>query len=71
MANGWRAIIDFLSMSKFIRNLALLGDAVYIIWILYNGIDEGFRSIRTVQAVALIGLIILLILNIILLSRRR
>jgi hypothetical protein len=54
-----------------IRYLALFGDIVYILWILYNGIDEGFRSIASVQSVALLGLIILLILNIFLLTSRR
>lgn len=36
----------------------------YIFWILYNGIDEGFKNILlSVKNVALIGLIILLVFN--------
>ena len=56
---------------KLLKNLALIGDALYAFWILYNGIDEGFRAIRTVEAVALIGLVVLLILNIILLRKSK
>ncbi len=56
---------------KAIRNIVLIGDVLYILWIVYNGIDEGFRNIGSVQAIALIGLIILLALNITLLSKSR
>jgi hypothetical protein len=42
----------------------------YILWILYNGIDEGFRG-SIVSVVAPFGLVLLLIINIILLSRFR
>jgi len=56
---------------KLLRYAALFGDAVYILWLLYNGIDEGFRGINTVQGVAVMGMIVLLILNIILLSHKR
>ncbi|MBI2451972.1 hypothetical protein HYV50_02735 [Candidatus Pacearchaeota archaeon] len=44
-----------------------MGNVAYILWILYNGIDEGFKDIGIVQIVSLIGLLILLALNIFLL----
>ena len=55
---------------KSIRNIALAGDCLYILWIVYNAIDDGFRDIRSVEAVALLGLVGLLALNIVLLCRR-
>ena len=56
-----------MTINKILRNLVLLGNLIYILWILYNGINEGFKNILSVQAIALIGLIILLGLNIFLL----
>jgi hypothetical protein len=41
---------------------------VYVLWIVRNGIDEGFRG-RPVEVVSLAGLLALLILNVALLSR--
>jgi hypothetical protein len=60
-----------MSSHKILRYLVFFGDIIYILWILYNGIDEGFRNIASVRAFALIGLIILLTLNIFLLTSRR
>jgi len=54
---------------KYLKNAALVGNVIYILWIMYNAIDDGFRNIRSVEAVVLIGLIILLSLNIILLRK--
>jgi hypothetical protein len=55
---------------KPLRYIALFGNAIYILWIVYNGIDDGFRNIGSVQAVSLIGLLCLLVLNIFLLRKR-
>ncbi|MDD4902299.1 MAG: hypothetical protein PHE24_04120 [Patescibacteria group bacterium] len=55
---------------KAVRYLVIGGDMIYILWILYNGLNEGWRDIASVQAVVLLGLIILLGLNIILIYRR-
>jgi hypothetical protein len=55
---------------KSLKYIALFGDVIYILWIVYNAIDEGFKSIRSVEAVALIGLVILLALNIFLLRKK-
>jgi hypothetical protein len=46
---------------------ALCGNVLYVLWVLYNGIDDGFRDIASVQGVVLIGLMILLAINFILL----
>ena len=50
-----------------LKYLALAGDTVYILWVLYNGIDEGFRDIGSIQGIVSIGLMLLLVLNIFLL----
>lgn len=52
---------------KPLKYLALIGNAVYILWILYNGIDEGSRNVGRVEAVSLTGLLVLLTLNLVLL----
>jgi hypothetical protein len=51
-----------------LRYAALFGNVIYILWLLYNGIDEGFRGINTVQGIAVMGMMVLLILNIVLLA---
>ena len=56
---------------KELRYIAMAGDALFILWIAHNAIDEGFRSIRTVEAASLTGLVFLLGLNIVLLWRQR
>ena len=59
-----------LKLYNLFRCVAILGNLFYILWILYNGIDEGF-SATIIQKVSYIGLIILLILNIILFYSKR
>ena len=54
---------------KQLRFIALFGNIIFILWILYNGVDEGFRDIATVQGIVPIVLILLLILNFTLLWR--
>lgn len=59
-------------MSKvrsWLRYAAIAGNVVYILWIVRNGINEGFRG-RPVEVVSLVGLLVLLTLNAVLLSRR-
>ncbi len=53
------------------RPIALTGDALFILWILYNGIDEGARNVGKMEAVALTSLVILLVLNFILLWKKK
>ncbi len=43
---------------------------MFILWIVYNGIDARGQGIGLVQAVALSSLVILLVLNIYILYRR-
>jgi len=51
---------------KFLRYIAITGNVLFVLWILYNGIDEGFKG-TIVQIVTYLGLIFLLILNALLL----
>ena len=55
---------------KILRFIAIVGNVLYFLWILYNGISEGFANIGTVQGVSYIGLMVLLILNIFLFFRK-
>ena len=55
---------------KELRLIAMVGDGLFILWIIYNAIDERSQGIHIVQAVALGGLIVLLALNIFLLIRK-
>ena len=50
-----------------LRYAAVLGNLVFFLWILYNGIDEGFQGTR-VELVSSITLMGLLCLNGVLLS---
>jgi len=45
-----------------LRYIAILGNLVYILWILYNGINEGFNA-TPVQVISYIGILLLLILD--------
>ena len=69
------AIGSFLSMNlkpifTLLRYAAILGNILFILWITYNGIDEGFRG-TPVQVVSYISLVLLLLLNTILILRAR
>ncbi len=48
---------------KQLKYIAIFGNVIYILWIVYNGIDDGFRDIGSIQTISLIGLLVLLILN--------
>ncbi len=56
---------------KSLKPVAIVGNTLYILWIVYNGVDEGFRAVGSVQAIALIGLVLLLALNLFLLRKRK
>ncbi len=51
---------------KWSRYAAILGNFVFMVWVIYNGIDEGFQG-TFYQILSYIGLILLLTLNSILL----
>ncbi len=50
-----------------IKWLVIFGDMVYILFLLYNGIEEGLKDVGSVRSIAPTGMVFLLILNIILL----
>jgi len=54
---------------RLLRYAAILGNILYILWILYNGLNEGFSG-TMVEMVSYIGLILLLGVNVLLLSLR-
>ena len=54
---------------KPLRYLAILGNVLFILWITFNGIDEGFSG-TIYQKLSYIGLVSLLVLNIGLLNRK-
>jgi len=47
---------------KNLGNIAILGNIVFLLWITYNGIDEGFKG-TNIQIASYISLLLLLILN--------
>jgi hypothetical protein len=51
--------------------LALTGNILFVLWMLFNGIDEGFRGSTGPEIASYIGLTLLLALNSWLLLRRR
>jgi hypothetical protein len=44
---------------KLFRNIALAGNILFVLWMLYNGINEGFRG-TAYQIMSYIGLTLLL-----------
>jgi hypothetical protein len=54
---------------SWLRYAAIAGDVVFVLWVTYNGIDEGFRG-TPVQMASFVGLIVLLGLNAALLATR-
>lgn len=55
---------------KIFKYLTITGNILFILWVTFNGIDEGFRG-TLFQKVSYIGLVILLVLNISLLLRKK
>jgi hypothetical protein len=47
---------------KLFRNVALAGNILFVLWMLYNGIDDGFRG-TAYQIMSYISLTLLLGLN--------
>ncbi|MGC0418148.1 hypothetical protein [Embleya sp. AB8] len=52
----------------WLRRAAIGGSALFILWIVYNGIDSGFQG-TPVQIAAYLGLLSLLTVNIVVLTR--
>lgn len=57
------------SVHRLLCYAAMLGNVLFILWILSNGIDEGFRG-TPVQVASYVSLILLLTLNTVLLFNR-
>ncbi len=55
---------------SWLRWAAISGSALFVLWIVYNGIDSGFRA-TPVEFVSYLGLIAVLLLNIVVLFRGR
>ncbi len=58
-----------MNLIPVLKLLAILGNILFILWMTYNGIDEGFRG-TIYQVMSYIGLTVLLILNSYLILRR-
>jgi hypothetical protein len=56
---------------KILRYVALAGNALYILWIIWNGIDEGSRNVGRLELTSLLGLLVLLAFNLLLLWRQK
>ena len=50
----------------WLRNAAIAGNVLYVLWMLRNGLEVGFRG-RPVEVASIAGLIALLALNTVLL----
>lgn len=57
-------------MHALIRRLAVTSNLLFVLWILYNGVNEDFQA-KPVEVVSYVALMILLLLNAFLLSRSR
>ncbi len=57
-------------MFKNLRLVALLGNGLFVLWLLWNGINEGFKA-TPMQLVSYIALICLLFFNSILLYLKK
>lgn len=55
--------------STFLRYAAIVGNILYMLWIIRNGIDEGFRA-TVVQKISYAGILILLALDSVLLYKK-
>jgi hypothetical protein len=52
---------------RLLGTAAIIGNAVFVLWILYNGMDEGWRA-TPVQLASYVGLMLLLALNTVLVA---
>jgi len=58
-----------ISLYTLFKYLAIAGNVLFILWVTYNGIDEGFSG-TLVQKVSYVGLMMLLSLNTVLILRK-
>ncbi len=57
-------------LHRLLRYAATFGNVVFVLWMLANGIDEGFRGSTGPQIASYIGLTLLLGLNTLLIYRK-
>jgi hypothetical protein len=58
-----------ISIYSLFKYLAISGNVLFILWVTYNGIDEGFSG-TIVQKMSYVGLMLLLALNTVLILRK-
>ena len=58
-----------INLYTLFKYLAIAGNVLFILWVTYNGIDEGFSG-TLVQKVSYAGLVVLLALNTVLILRK-
>ena len=58
-----------ISIYNLFKYLAIAGNVLFILWVTYNGIDEGFSG-TLVEKVSYVGLMLLLVLNTVLILRK-
>lgn len=56
---------------KQLKYLVLFGNLIFILWMFYNGMDEGWRGATGPEIASYIGLTLLLILNSVLILRKK
>lgn len=54
--------MDRKDLYRALKFLALAGNILLVLWVTYNGIDEGFRG-TVYQKISYVGLILLMALN--------
>lgn len=57
-------------MLKSLRYLAIIGNILFALWVLFNGMDEGWKA-TPMQSVSYIALLTLLALNSYLVYRKQ
>ncbi len=53
------------NLNKIARIILILGNLTFLLWIIWNGIDEGAQGVTIIQLASYLSLMTLLILNII------
>ncbi len=56
-------------LPRLLTSVALLGNGLFLLWILYNGINEGFQG-TVVEKASFAALLVLLVLNIVVIAGR-
>jgi len=58
-----------ISLYNLFKYLAIAGNVLFILWVTYNGIDEGFSG-TLVEKTSYVGLMLLLVLNTVVILRK-